>query len=87
MKIYPNENSLFNEQADIIDEVNENLTYLGFFNSGSKNYDEDVDQCKIMQIKTTGTVTTRFWADGENINYCKNWNDRNDNRYTYKIRR
>ena len=87
MKLYPNDNRLLLEQADVIDEVSDNLTYLGFFKNGCLDIEEDVDQCKILRIQTTATITTRLWADGENINFSKNWADRNNDRYTYKIRR
>jgi len=87
MKIYPNEQWQLHEQADVIDEASETITYLGFFRNGVVDENEDVDQCKILKIETIDNITTRKWADAEHINYNKNWTERATDKYTYKLKR
>lgn len=71
------------EQADIVDEVSDDVTYLGFFD---KNKDETTEYadggCRIMKITTAGTITTRKWANGNRTKFNLAWDDRATYDYT-----
>ena len=79
--MFPNEFRQLLEVADIIDEVSDTVTYLGFFDR-NRSEDEDGDYCRIMKIETTGNITTRKWADGVCAEYTKNWTNRASYNYT-----
>ena len=49
-------------RADIIEEVDENLTYIGFCKTGTLTTDQDT--WKILKVEKSDLVTTLKWADG-----------------------
>lgn len=71
--------------ADIIEEVSDNLTYLGFCAPGTT--DEAAPSWSIMRIEQAGIVqplTTRFkWANGL-CSFNLSWTKRAEYNYKYK---
>jgi hypothetical protein len=68
-------------EADAIIQVDENTTYLGFALPGCEGTDEA--KWSICKILTSGTTTTRTWANGQ-----RNYNLILDNyaSYTYTFK-
>ena len=71
--------------ADIIEEVSDNVTYLGFCRPGTT--DEAAPTWSILKIEQSGVVqpiTTRFkWANGLCI-FTLKWSERASFNYSYK---
>jgi hypothetical protein len=64
-------------EADIFDEVTEDLTYLGYFKNG------DSTKCLIKKIEKVGTATSITYPGGL-CNPDQDWADRAILSYTYK---
>lgn len=67
--------------ADIIDEVSDELTYLGFFMPANAN--EATATASVCRIQKTATITRIMWANG-NFMFNNIWNNRASLTYTYK---
>lgn len=71
--------------ADIIEEVSDLVTYLGFCKPGTEN--ETSPQWSILKIVADGTeypiVTTNKWAEGL-CSYNLSWSERATYSYQYK---
>lgn len=50
------------QSADIIDEISDTVTYLGFCKPGTT--DEGSETWSIMKIEEVGTITSFKWANG-----------------------
>jgi hypothetical protein len=64
-------------EADVIDEVTDDLTYLGFFFNG------DQTRSLIKKIEKVGTVTTFQYPEGR-VEAVFNWADRAELNYLFK---
>lgn len=84
---YADKNQIANlkASADLIEEVSDLVTYLGFCASGTTGTDQPT--WSVLKITQSGTVqpilTSFLWADGK-CSYNKVWNDRAGYTYTYK---
>ncbi|MGD9930129.1 MAG: hypothetical protein AB7U05_08925 [Mangrovibacterium sp.] len=62
---------------DLIDEVTDDLTYVGYLQRG------DTTKCMIKRVEKTGTVTTIMYPNGyADFNY--NWADRATITYAHR---
>lgn len=61
-----------------IDEISNNLTYVGFIND--QNVNESSPIWRIKRISITGTVTKIEYPDGD-TSFSKIWNDRSTLNY------
>jgi hypothetical protein len=77
MNIYDSPMVQDGRQPDIVDEVTDSVTYLGFLNNG------DLSQALICKIEKIGDVTTRKYADG-NLIADADWNNRGNLTYLFK---
>ncbi len=66
--------------AAIIDEVSDNLTYVGY--PSRANPGEDEAKWSIKRIEKTGVITRITWAEGL-IDKKFIWNDRGSYTYNY----
>lgn len=64
-------------QPDIIDEVSDDVMFLGYLNNGS------LSQALICKLEKNGTVITRKYADGNLITNSA-WSDRANLTYLFK---
>lgn len=76
-RIYDSILTQASREADIIEEVNEDLTYIGFYLCG------DPTKCLIRKIEKMGLVTT-FKYPGGLLEYNQDWADRATLTYTFK---
>lgn len=63
-------------EPDLIDEVSENLTYIGYLKPGT-------DLCLIKRIQKTDTVTTFMYPHGH-FDFAYDWAERADYNYAHK---
>ena len=64
---------------NIIDEVSEDVTYLGFAKGG------DLTKCAIVRIATTGTIRRFECPQNGLFEFDKDWSERAN--YTYQLRK
>ena len=76
MKLYESALMQSVREADIIDEVTDDLTYLGYYLNG------DPTACLIKKIEKTGTITTFKYPLGR-LEYNQSWADRAILTYTF----
>jgi hypothetical protein len=62
----------YQDNWGLIDEASDTVTYVGF---PVLSPDDTDPLCAIMEIRTTGTVTTRKWAGGT-MDKLHAWSDR-----------
>ena len=77
MKIFESALLQSSREADIIDEATDDLTYLGFFQTG------DSTKCLIKKIEKVGTVTTIKYPAGS-VDFNQNWLQRTALTYLHK---
>lgn len=61
---------------DVIDEVDENTTYLGFFQPGTSN-------CLIKRILKVDTITTIQYPNGQ-YDFIHDWDQRTVYNYSFR---
>jgi hypothetical protein len=77
MKIFEPSLIIANRQPDVIDEVDESTTYLGFLQNGNEA------KTLIQRIQKVGTVTTFMYPAGS-MEFNQAWADRAVLNYNYR---
>ncbi len=77
MNIYDSALEQASREASIIDEVSDNLTYIGYFQNG------DSTLCLIKKIEKTATVTTFQFPEGK-MSFDQDWAGRAGLTYNFK---
>lgn len=69
------------QSTDIIDEISDTVTYLGFCKPGTS--DEDSETWSIMKIEEVGNITSFKWAKGKAM-FDLQWSQRLTYSYSFQ---
>lgn len=77
MKIFESQLMQASREADLIDEVSDDLTYIAYLQNG------DQTKALIKEIRKTGTVTTFKYPNGS-LDFNQDWSQRAALTYNFK---
>ncbi len=69
-----------NNAPDIVEKTDFGF-YLGYFEKGTG--EEEENNCMIVEMRTSGNIVTKKYANGVNYDTCLTWNKRAEYEYRF----